>query len=712
MTDLLEDVREATAELAELAQKDGVLWPRMAVALRATCSDVTRRLTSKELAVLVMGDGGKRILVNTAVGEILLRPEAREPAAVVLVRSGDAVGYACELTNGGTLHFANTVPEKARIRAAAEAEVARAEEQLDELRRRVEEVRAREAAPLAPASFAEKAKRFAQSLIVIVWAWVKALVQRAPRATGTGTVALRLPEAAPPLAKDERFDRILELERALVDAEPRLVRAQEALLRARADESEHAEERSRVFLSDVRALTDADARGGELVEIAIDHPASILPRGLVLVDAPQLAQADERERDAAWKRVRDDLAGCIIISPGGRTNLIAPGLATRLDPIAPHGVRGLVPGLGAKARAELEVRLRGELPALFARIREESSTVVAARATRSVRERVGKLTRACATTTAEVEAQIAAAEERRSRAIMELRMRVMHRVAPELEEASHRVLQNARETLRARVGALSAEWQDAITSCGTRAAIDACIAHVNATGPDGIRAICDGVADGIAKDAQAAGNALWASVLRELSVVDRKSSESAPVIVSVPSALSDADGSVPLATTHDAFEQRRVKIGLGGAAAGAALGTMIFPGVGTAVGAMVGVLAGFVEGTTSLKRKAIEQVRAHAAEVERQIAGRLAEAVPSVSRDLAASVGDGLERAIAERKGSIAAAFDETDRLLARERQKLDELARIRAMLAVHEERFVALSERAESALRASVAARAGSPRW
>jgi hypothetical protein len=720
VSDLLEEVRGATAALAELARKDGVLWPRMSAALRATCDDVRRRLTSKELGILLVGPSdAKRVLVNTAVGEVVLRCEAREPAGVVLVRHGDEAHYTCDLRDGSTQALSSAVRAKTRaLRDAlsrAERELADAERDLADLRRRVAEVRARKAPsersePLAIAKVA--AKRLVDWLFVLV-AWVIALAERVRKRarlqqdgrTGESTVALLLPEPAepaPPLSTDERFLQIVELERALLDAEPRVERANAAVERARDEATAHEAERSRIFFEDVHALTDADARGAEIVEVAIDHPSALLPPGLVLVDAPPLLQADAPERDAAWKRVRDDLGGCIVISPGGRANVLAPDLVTRLHPIAPHSVRGLVPGAGTHARAELAARLRAELPVLFGRIREESPTVVAAFVTRTVRDRLVVLTKACTTTAAEIEAQVAELETRWAASATGFRTKTLEGMRPTIDAAAEALLRSAREALRSRIAELASEWREAIAACEGRASVDACIAQVNATAPARLRTLCDDLAERMAKGAQTAGDTLQRSLLDKLRLAEQADS---PVIVSVPPGLAEGDDvptsvrDAPLAATHDAFERKRVHIGLGGAAAGAALGTLIFPGIGTAVGAMVGVLAGLVEGTGALKQRAIAHVEAHAASVEGALAAQLNGAVSSVARDLAASVDATLEAVLPR-------LFEETQRTVARERQKLEELARIRAMLTGHEARFIALAGRAHSALQGLTVAR------
>jgi hypothetical protein len=731
--DLLEEVREATAALSAVATDDRVPWPGTAAALRATCDDVIRRLGSKELAVLVVGppDGGKRTLINTALGAEILPPEAGEPPTVVRVRQGDDAHYACELKGGGAQSLPSALRERTHFLdeavVRAERELSEAERELGDLRERKRELRGRAEAThltgslLSLASIKRLAWRLANWLAALVVAFIargRTWRRRLGGKAGERTVALPVAEPAKPLSltKEARFERVLEVERGLLDAEPRALEAKKALARARSDQADHLAERGRTFLRDVQALTDAASRGGEIDEITIDHPAELLPPGLVLVDAPELVHGHESARDATWARIRDDLGGCIVVSPGGRTNILAPDLVTRISPIMPHGVRGLVHGVGtrADARTELASRLRAELVPLFARIREESPTLVAAFATRAVCERLGVLTEACATAGIEIEAKIAETERQRDALVSMLRTRTRELTGAAVDAVARTVLDRARSTLQTRINDLADEWRDEIAGADDRASVDACIARINESAPARLSALCDSLADQVARDAQAASRMLQRALFDELLGAERRSlsTETLAALTMPDAALFEAEGAAPsvpgkpLGATHDAFERKRVGIGLGGAAAGAALGTLIFPGIGTAVGAMVGVLAGLVEGTGSLKRRAIEHVRAHGAAVEREIATRLDVAVPNMARDLATSVDDALERAIARREGSLARLFDDSDRALARELGKKDELLRLRASLATHEERFVALADRARAALEALARAR------
>lgn len=729
MGDLLEEVRAATRVLSELGREDGGLLPRMSAALRATCDDVDRRLTSRELAILVVGpaDGGKRILINTAIGEEILRVAAPEPAAVVRVRHGEPPQYTCELRDGGTGALPDALAAKTRElddeTLRAERALADAEREVADLRHRLDDLRSQAPTlvmPIKPpltTAFERLLQRFiafVRALVARVRTWRRPL----PAGGRTEVLGVEVPVSAAPLARDQRFDRIVALERSLVDAEPRLEQAREAVASVHAARAAHAVERRRVFFEEVSALTDEGARGREIVEITIDHPAALLPPGLVLVDAPALGHADEATRDDAWRRFRDDLGGVIAVSPGGLLNVLAPDLLERIAPIPAHGVRGLVRGVGSaeEATAELTTRLRGQLPALFARIREESPTVVAAHVTRLVRDRLAILSRGAATATAESEAQVAILAKRRVAIAAEHRARILERARPHIDEAVRRTHHRAREALRAGIAELVGEWRASITASDSRASVDACIESINTSAPVRLRKLCDALTERIAADVQGAVDALDQRVLDELGVdrvaVEGRSDVGAPPFAVSVTELPDGEGAppsvhgAPLAATQDAFERKRVGIGLGGAAAGAALGTLVFPGVGTAVGAVVGVLAGFVEGTGALKRQAIENARAHATKVENELAGRLDEAAPSVARDLAASIDATVESVLARGGGTTPRLFEETDRALAREREKLEELGRVRALLGAQEERFTAIAERARIALAERAAAR------
>lgn len=721
MGDLLEEVRAATSALAELATDDSTFLPRMSTALRATCDDVDRRLSSKELAILVVGPTdptSKRVLINVAMGEALLAPNAREPMAVVRMRHGPEVTWRSELTGGGTDGFSGELAAKTRALADAllEAErgTKRVEVEVHELRSRLEALRAQSAVPDVPAGpdLLARVRAFFAFLVAFVTTWWKGRRKQLPPGQKTEVLGVEVPPAR--LPRSERFDRIVAAERALLDAEPKLPKAHEEVARLRVEIASHADHVRKVFRDDVVALTDAGARGDSISEVTVDHPATILPPGLVLVDAPSLGHADEAARDDAWKRIRDDLGGCIVVSPGGLTNVLAPDLLARLGPIAPHGVRGLVRGVGTsdEAVAELTGRLRGVLPPLFARIREESSMVVAALATRTVRDRLGLLTQACVTTAREVEGQIDAIEARRTALAKELRARTIARVSMSIDEGARDVLQRAQTTLRTRIAELVGEWRAAITACENRQAVDACIAEINERAPTRFRALCDALGEEIASDVQSTSDTLRAAALHEIGLARSLESDDALVVVSIATDLAEAPDVAPsvrgepLRTTHEAFERKRLGIGLGGAAAGAAVGTLLFPGVGTAVGAMVGVLAGFVEGTGSLKRQALEHVRAHANEVEREIAGRLDDAGPGVARELTASIDESLQRVLERREGPTARFFDESDRAIAHEKKKLDDLARVRTALAGQEDRFAALAKKAEAALAERTTAR------
>ncbi|HEY8080380.1 MAG TPA: hypothetical protein VIF62_39895, partial [Labilithrix sp.] len=149
----------------------------------------------------------------------------------------------------------------------------------------------------------------------------------------------------------------------------------------------------------------------------------------------------------------------------------------------------------------------------------------------------------------------------------------------------------------------------------------------------------------------------------------------------------------PLARVVRSFDLRRIGIGLVGAALFAALGTLLLPWIGTAIGALLGAVAGLIEGTGALKRDASARVRQHVASFERDVRLQLEGAAERFARDIAASVDEAVEQALARRDESIAVMLDLEGKALAREKAKLVDVARLRSALRDHERRFADVAD-------------------
>ena len=70
----------------------------------------------------------------------------------------------------------------------------------------------------------------------------------------------------------------------------------------------------RRFAAEVRQLTDPAARGPEVAEIDIDFPATLLPVDVVIIDAAGTTAQDAELRGQAWKTIREQADGCIVVS--------------------------------------------------------------------------------------------------------------------------------------------------------------------------------------------------------------------------------------------------------------------------------------------------------------------------------------------------------------------------------------------------------------
>src|SRR5262249_52426034 len=161
---------------------------------------------------------------------------------------------------------------------------------------------------------------------------------------------------------------------------------------------------------------------------------------------------------------------------------------------------------------------------------------------------------------------------------------------------ARRALKTANAMLRTRLFALGAAWNAEVTACEGRANLNAAIDRINKEVPLELRETCDALRHHLIRQMQTAAREIEDALVDELPVSPTLHLEAAPAFAirhGGPNFGDDREPPLsvchgPLAGTQDAFEHGRVKVGLGGAAAGAALGTAVFPGVGTAVGAVVG----------------------------------------------------------------------------------------------------------------------------
>ena len=495
-----------------------------------------------------------------------------------------------------------------------------------------------------------------------LWAWLIAWISRSFSHTPAA-----LPAGPPTLEARAR------------EAAARLEKATAHLAALEADRERYALERRTSFFAALRKLTDDFARGGEVVELVIDVPSRDLPVGIVVVSAPEI-------------RSYDGIDGCLLVTDGAagaRARFAAP-----LDALGAIASRSIAPEAPAS-----------EVGRAIAGMRSAAPLVAGERAVSLARRCIGSAVDDGSRAEAVCQGRIAALERQRLTDPVEFRARSMARMEKAIDDGVRDVLRAAVERLPPRIETIKEEWRAALLACADRRAIEACIQSIRDSAPLKISALVDETNDFVVSEMQRASDTMQIWVVEEIHAryqVARRASMSdgsAPVIADVASAEVVALDGAPFAGAMDAFEQRRVGYGLGGAAAGAVLGTLIAPVIGTAIGAFLGVFAGLLKGVESLRQDCVVSVEACVDESARQIRAQLESRHENLATALRASLEEALDAAMQRFERSIARLMELETKTLAAEREKLARLAALRASLEAHEARFAALAEQARSFL-------------
>jgi hypothetical protein len=642
----VERVRGATQALSELTGAASAVGPELVEAIRSTLDEVGGRLDDEETVVALAGEpSAKRMLLNAIVGARAFDPGARPaPEAVVIVRPDRAFDYTASMRDGTVVEFGWRMPAreesfaKAQQRAQVERDAAQAAER--DLRDRLESARRAAVEPESP--------------LRRLWRWLQRLMRRAVSMLGRKLLTAAPGETATRAdAREAGEIDVAAVEQSLREARTRLQQADARLEALRVERPKYDQERAEAFVQDVRALTDARARGKDVVSLSIACPTTQVSGGFALLDAPEPS---------------DRVHGVIVAATGNGE---------------PSGE--LVSTLEQSHRPArvYVVRKPTELGPVLDRIRAERPTVAAVRAAASLRACIVRVVEEGARAQTECKRRIAALEGQRIPDPADFRARQMLRVSRAIEDGARDVQKAALECWREAIARTRARWHAGVDACSTREQMKAFVRILNETAREHVETMLDEVSQHAVVELQRVSESIQLWLLEEIRAryhvmrgIERE--EAAAAIVGGDIAI--APMRPPLQSALDKFESRRVNLGLGGVAAGAVVGTLIVPGIGTAIGAIVGVFAGLLEGLDSLKRactarldKCLDDVEAS---VAAQITGREA-----FAEELRASLDQAFDSALAQLDSSISRLMALERRVLDDERKREEELARLRAML-------------------------------
>jgi hypothetical protein len=458
--------------------------------------------------------------------------------------------------------------------------------------------------------------------------------------------------AEDPVEAAER--EIAILEQSVREARARLKQADARLETLRRERPKYDQERAEAFVQDVRALTDAGARGKDVVSLSIACPTTQLPAGFALLDA---AGPSDLVHGIIWTA----------IGGGEPTPDVLAALEASYRPARVH-----------------VVRKPADLGAALERVRSEGPVVAAGRAAASLRACIVRVADEGARAQTECKRRITALEGQRIPDPSDFRARQMQRVSRAVEDGAREVQQAALARWGAAVTAAKAEWRTGVGACTTREQMEAFVRTLNETVRERVDAMVDDVSQHAVVELQRVSESIQMWLLEEIRTryhlmrsIERD--EAAAAVVGGEIAIAGIQRP-PLASALDKFEARRVGLGLGGVAAGAAIGTLIVPGIGTAVGAFVGVFAGLLEGLEKLKRECMGRLDRCLDEVKESVAAQISRR-EAFAEELRASLDQAFDDALAQLDSSISRLMALERRVLEDERKRGEELARLRAML-------------------------------
>ena len=517
-------------------------------------------------------------------------------------------------------------------------------------------------------------------------------------------------------------------------------------------------DRKRHFVADVRALTNMEDRGKDVIDLEIDYPASLLPDDIALIETPGVTSDDVASSERAWRAIRERADACILVSElehavsGETQRFVQPLreavphailLLTKMDETLTDATRkgdgdpqeqverarrigtrrfaremGRDPATVLSVTVAAEETLRGgpasephrqrfeaDVATLFTLLRYERALILGASSAGIVRRCIGGLTEAKAHAALSHQDRIKTLEAQRIPAPDQFYAEQMKSVDGAIVDAAKGVVASAALSLRQNADLVRTECRTKIAACTTKHDLSALAPGLAETTVKGLTAARDQAtshleaeADRVAQDTERG----VLQALRERYYILHQITRPPDLRAVIDLPLAEPHAPRELAPKLDlamrSFDRFRVGFGLGGAALGAGVGTLILPGLGSVAGALVGGLATFAKTLGALKQDFTAASDESIAALERAIAAQIEGAAPSVADAVRASLGKSLEHALARFAPFIDEPIEEERAAIASAREKLHDLEALHRRLQEHDARLAALIKTATDA--------------
>jgi GTP-binding protein EngB required for normal cell division len=518
------------------------------------------------------------------------------------------------------------------------------------------------------------------------------------------------------------------------------------------------EERQQRFLTEVRALSDAEVRGKDVVDLEIEYPARFLPDDVIIIDTPGITAKNASARDHAWRVINEQADVCMLVSEleravSGATKSFLQQLrdavlhailvltkmdeayteATRKGDSDPWeqvelarriGTRRFAREVGRDPNTVLSVavaaeealregaqaeparrRFEAEIAKLFVLLRQERALILGAWSAGIVRRCIGGVAEAEKRAEHSYRERIAALEAQRIPGPDRFRTEQMDAAEPAVAAAAARVVAAGLDVMRGSAGLARVQCAQRIAACTTKEELRAlapqltsAIVEALSRGREEVRAHLDVQADRAVRDIEVGAFQALRERYQLLHEVTRVSTSPTHVEAAIAEPGKTPDLAPAVDQAVRSFDRLRVGFGVGGAAAGAAVGTLILPGIGSAAGALFGALATFARTPGALRRDCTAVTNECIAGLERVHIESITSLEPAVAKTIRASLEQSIDEALSRFGRWIAEPLEAERAAIEGEREKLRHLQTLHERLQHHDARLESLMQAAADA--------------
>lgn len=510
------------------------------------------------------------------------------------------------------------------------------------------------------------------------------------------------------------------------------------------------------YIAEIHDLTDMNKRGGAVVELTIDFPATHLPDGITMIDTPGVNTENQENQDRAWNAIRDNADGCIIVS--GLNQVMSGSTRKFLQEVRefiPHillvltkfdqvledaedddddaetqaeearskGVKLFAKEVGRAAdevfavavaseaalkgdnfgKYRLAERFASETAKLFDQLRKERSLVLAARSAVAIRSFVRRIDEAQTRAERMYREHIESLEAQRVPNPGLFVEEKFQQALPLLDAWAAQIINGACDYVPNAVNEITNVWTQRIYAFDDKESLKAASATFNEELKQQVDTLMDTLKNAMGEWSVQALDQVKEPFVQELReryyIVQhlRESSAAKQFAQSVSGGVFSLNTDIDIGVegTIDSFETGQLLLAGGGMAAGIFIGSLVFPGVGTLIGGAIGALAGFFKTLDSLKNDCVNSVNTKLQQTSVSLVNQIQGKREAVLQSLSQQLRVVMGDAIAQFQDWIDSVIREEEERIQQQRRHLDNLLKTRDTLKRHDKELQRLQKEA-----------------